>query len=74
MNKIASSATSRATAILAIITVAVMLAFAALQALPLQAQATTVTLVSNTHLDPSNFPPRSGVLKCLPRAPKLMVT
>ena len=46
MNKIASSATSRATAILAIITVAAILAFAALLTLPLQAQ-TTVTLVSN---------------------------
>ena len=47
MNKIASSATSRATAILAIITVAAILAFAALLTLPLQAQTTTVTLVSN---------------------------
>ena len=46
MNKIASSATSRATAILAIITVAAILAFAALLTLPLQAQ-TTITLVSN---------------------------
>ena len=56
MNKIASSATSRATAILAIITVAAILAFAALLTLPLQAQPTTVTLVSNTHLSPSAFP------------------
>ena len=53
---------------------ALLAAFAALQALPLQAQSTTVTLVSNTHLSPSAFPASSGVLKSLPRAPKLMVT
>ena len=48
MNKIVSSATSRATAILAIITVAIILAFAALLTLPLPLQAqTTITLVSN---------------------------
>ena len=35
---------------------ALLAAFAALQALPLQAQSTTVTLVSNTHLSPSAFP------------------
>ena len=48
MNKIASSATSRATAILAIITVAIILAFAALLTLPLQAQSAGVKLVGNT--------------------------
>ena len=48
MNKIASSATSRATAILAIITVAAILAFAALLTLPLQAQSAGVKLVGNT--------------------------
>ena len=35
---------------------ALLAAFAALQALPLQAQSTTVALVSNTHLSPSAFP------------------
>ena len=47
--------------ITATLTVVILAAFAALQALPLQAQATTVTLVSNTHLDPSRFPtPHKG--------------
>ena len=35
---------------------ALLAAFAALQALPLQAQTTPVTLVSNAHLSPSAFP------------------
>ena len=39
------------------LTAVLLAAFAALLALPLQAQTTTpITLVSNTHLDPSRFP------------------
>ena len=61
MNKIASSATSRATAILAIITVAVMLAFAALLTLPLQAQTTTVNLVSHVAGGSNNTPDNAPI-------------
>ena len=55
--------------------VALLATLVALQALPLQAQTTTVTFVSNTTLDISNFPSSlRSAQEFTTGAPTLLVT